>query len=345
MSWLFSQVLVEEFSGDISWDGEPSALWNGTPTQHPSWCSDRTTAACRLSRSGMTFKPLMDDLGEAVLMLFLEAFPARTSAQPEKEQGSMASGAVCGSTWQELLVRFDRDSSSWKTAHCLWDEVLPESSVTLPRWGMTVGGRCWEREMPEHLTSETGSGLWRTPTAGDSHGASDPEKRMAAGQQVHLNDQVRFPTPTCADSWNPSTVKSAEREWTQGNLRGIAAAPVKMWPTPSARDWKDSPGMSKEGVNPDGSVRKRDDPLARRVFADPISHADSANMNMTRNRSASTDAQTVKGKGLKKLGSKDGGQLNPSWVEWLMGWPIGWTGLHALETDRCPTALPWPGES
>jgi len=33
MSWLYSQVLVEEFSGDISWDGEPSALWNGTPTQ------------------------------------------------------------------------------------------------------------------------------------------------------------------------------------------------------------------------------------------------------------------------------------------------------------------------
>lgn len=29
-----------------------------------------------------------------------------------------------------------------------------------------------------------------------------------------------------------------------------------------------------------------------------------------------------------------GGQLNPTWVEWLMGWPIGWTALEPLETDR-----------
>ena len=26
------------------------------------------------------------------------------------------------------------------------------------------------------------------------------------------------------------------------------------------------------------------------------------------------------------------GQLNPTWVEWLMGFPIGWTELNASET-------------
>jgi len=29
-----------------------------------------------------------------------------------------------------------------------------------------------------------------------------------------------------------------------------------------------------------------------------------------------------------------GGQLNPGWVEWLMGWPIGWTDLKPLAMDR-----------
>lgn len=30
----------------------------------------------------------------------------------------------------------------------------------------------------------------------------------------------------------------------------------------------------------------------------------------------------------------DGGHLNPEWVEWLMGWPIGLTDLKPLETAR-----------
>jgi DNA (cytosine-5)-methyltransferase 1 len=29
-----------------------------------------------------------------------------------------------------------------------------------------------------------------------------------------------------------------------------------------------------------------------------------------------------------------GGPLNPEWGEWLMGWPIGWTDLRPLETDK-----------
>jgi hypothetical protein len=29
-----------------------------------------------------------------------------------------------------------------------------------------------------------------------------------------------------------------------------------------------------------------------------------------------------------------GGRLNPNWVEWLMGWPIGWTALEPLATDK-----------
>ena len=29
-----------------------------------------------------------------------------------------------------------------------------------------------------------------------------------------------------------------------------------------------------------------------------------------------------------------GGELNPTWVEWLMGWPLGWTDLKPLATDR-----------
>lgn len=31
---------------------------------------------------------------------------------------------------------------------------------------------------------------------------------------------------------------------------------------------------------------------------------------------------------------RPGGRLNPPWVEWLMGWPMGWTDLQPLETGK-----------
>jgi hypothetical protein len=35
------------------------------------------------------------------------------------------------------------------------------------------------------------------------------------------------------------------------------------------------------------------------------------------------------------LATHAGGKLNPTWVEWLMGWPMEWTDLKPLETDKC----------
>jgi hypothetical protein len=38
------------------------------------------------------------------------------------------------------------------------------------------------------------------------------------------------------------------------------------------------------------------------------------------------------------------GQLNPTWVEWLMGWPLGWTDLKPLATDKCHFVPQQPGD-
>lgn len=45
------------------------------------------------------------------------------------------------------------------------------------------------------------------------------------------------------------------------------------------------------------------------------------------------------------LATHAGGKLNPMWVEWLMGWLLGWTDLKPLETDKSHSAPPQLGKS
>jgi hypothetical protein len=47
----------------------------------------------------------------------------------------------------------------------------------------------------------------------------------------------------------------------------------------------------------------------------------------------------------KPLNAEVGGSLNPMWVEWLMGWPLGWTDLKPLEMDKFQQWLHSHGES
>jgi len=256
MSWLFSRALVEAYSEATSSDGARSALLSGSPTPQAFLPPDRMTAFSRPSRFGMTFKPLTDDLGAAVLTWCQEASRARTSASPARERASTEPAAECGPTWRGSLARFDPATSSWRTAQPSLLEDLGESSVIWPRSGMTVAGLCWELAMLVPRISGTGSGLWPTPT-------------------VCGNYNRKGASPTSGD--------------------GLATAVLKC-ATPTAKDWR-------SGKASDATMERNSRPLSEQI----------------------------------------GGSLNPTWVEWLMGWPLGWTDLKPSATDKCPSALPLPG--
>lgn len=268
MSWLFSQALVEASSAATCLDGEPSAPLSGSPTQLAYLPPDRMTAFSRPSRSGMTFRPLTDDLGAAVLTWCLEASRARTSAWPAKAQELTGNDQACGATWRGSLARFDPATSSWRTAQPSLLEDLGESSVIWPRSGMTAGGQCWELPMSGHRISGTGSGLsetWPTPRACSAMAANITPEAIAKAED-------RFP-----------------------NLETVVAR--RMWPTPNAGNEKWG-GTMQEWGGSQNWVRKEMPELAS-------------------------------------------GALNPTWVEWLMGWPLGWTDLKPLATDRFP-CVPQP---
>jgi hypothetical protein len=317
MSWLFSQALVAEYSQATCWDGAPSAPSSGSPTPLAYLPPDKTTAFSRLSRSGMTFKPLTEDLGKAVLTWYLEDSRARTSALPAKAPESTGPAVECGDTWRGSLAKFDLATSSWRTAQPSLLEDLGESSVTWPRSGMTAGGLCWELPMSGRRISGTGSGLWLgTPTATMSV-RSEPFRRGAAPTPAEF---VKWPTPTASRGRSEGSLMQYRalvdagvmtKEEAEAMCQGSLTPPrMKAWPTPMAADSRGSSGRPVPGkqVQLVDAVRRVATPTARDWKSGKASQA-----TMERNS--------------RPLSKQIGGSLNPTWVEWLMGWPIGWTDL------------------
>lgn len=92
------------------------------------------------------------------------------------------------------------------------------------------------------------------------------------------------------------------------------------WVSPSARDWKDTPGMKTVAKNPDGSVRNRVDQLPRQAaMAGPAR--------------LTASGQMLTG---SSVGMENGGQLNPAHSRWLMGLPIEWDDCAVTAMQSMP---------
>lgn len=133
-----------------------------------------------------------------------------------------------------------------------------------------------------------------TPMAG----SPATETYNAAGNNDYSRKIVELAstaTPTAEDSQCTGGHRGCH-----DTLSAQAKASLVSVSSPSARDWKDSPGMSETGVDPDGSTRTRLDQLPRQA-------------------QLAASGPTATG-GTAETASI--GQLNPEYSRWLMGLPI-----------------------
>lgn len=220
MSWLCSRALVEVFSEATCSAGAQSALLSGSPTPRAFLPPDKMTAFSRPSRFGMTFGPLMDDLGAELLTWFLADSRAKRSAPPPEALTTRKTfGRKCGESWQMSLPGVSLPRTLRKGQ-------LTTPQTTLNRWVTKPSRYAYPRETWVLTTFGLGIGYLHTPTATGNYCA--PSMQKHAGCREYL-----------------------------------------------------------------------------RVF----------------------------------------GSVTPASHEYLMGWPIGWTALEPLETDRSPSAQPLLGES
>lgn len=197
-----------------------------------------------------------------------------------------------------------------------------------------------------------------------------PQERLiyrlrASVRRTSDNDCGSWPTPNAGPlndtdtNWQERRRECKERHQ-NGNGFGInlgmAAQLASSWTTPTARDWKDSPGMSTEATNPDGSRRSRTDLLPRQAhlatWATPTVEA--SQCAGAHNGKAATPAQ----KGYNAAGNTDSsrrtvelsgqtatgstaptgsiGQLNPEHPRWLMGYPKEFCESAVTAMQSCP---------
>jgi hypothetical protein len=232
------------------------------------------TGFSRLSRFGMTYKPLTGNLGEKLLMSYLEDFHAKTSQPQEKVLESTENLLECGEKWHGSFTKYSPDTFSWKTHQCSLLGDLEEFSETWPQWGLMRNGECWERQTLVPTTKETEYGLseqmWPTPCATDYKGS---------GKTGALRDRLDY---------------AAER--------GATKSKTYTWPTPRTKGMCGGSGAWAQ-------------------------------------LKANTTIEEA-----RLMGAGNGGQLNPTWVEWLMGWPLGWTDLKPLAMDKSLSAPPQHGD-
>ena len=137
-------------------------------------------------------------------------------------------------------------------------------------------------------------------------------------------DVPYWPTPTARDSKCANSMEHLTRNGKKNHTDQLANA-VKLWPTPSATD------CGRTAINPiltsNGTIRHRN-----KAGGQSYARLDAVAAMFPTPTARCGQSPCKHGEGGPDLSTSVGGQLNPAWVEWLMGFPPGWTDLSALET-------------
>ena len=250
------------------------------------------------SRSLTTLEPSQQiDLEE--LISSAEGSPVNRGPLPGSSEAQKMT-VTSGRSWLPLLKSYGLNGSLAK----MCEDLLTN------RWVSSAAFLTWKASgiKPSHLlfqlapsmprTDATGSGLWRTPNAGDGERGTYAtkeamENRLERGSQLSLPNQVKhphlWPTPRSCSAMAAENIQNRANDKFP-NLESVVAR--AMWPTPTTRDHKG-------GRKPD--------------TLEASGRGETNSLN---------DAVTIR---------DQHGALNPEWVEWLQGFPLGWTNLTSDE--------------
>lgn len=158
-----------------------------------------------------------------------------------------------------------------------------------------------------------GSPLLPTPIVGDSRNSRNATAGRKPGGNHHSGTTLSayallFPTPTRRD-WKSGAASPATHA---RNARPLNEY-VRLWPTATARPRTHTPRPVHHGMQLANEVERE----ALRLWPAPSRAVGTGGPGRSPSRTG--------GDNLRTAAASSAGPLNPDWVEWLMGLPIGWT--------------------
>lgn len=242
----------------------------------------------------------------ATLQTELLSITAKTSQSQEKALVLMENAQGFGLSLQESSKKLNLHLYLSKTPQCSEQEGSTKSSPTLTKQGTMRRGLCSELTTLELHTEESECGC--------------------------LEYEETFLTPMCSDARRSlMKAESLKKRWMK-HPKGNLAEQIAMFPTPTVHGNYNRKGASKNSGDGLATYVKK---LSENVmFPTPRTKGLCGGSGSFKMMQELKELGVVTEEERKTMTAGNGGALSPDWTEWLMGWPIGWTDLQPLETDR-----------
>jgi hypothetical protein len=255
----------------------------------------------------------------------------KTMVSFDLSQYGVTSKHLTESRGEELLMSFLAGFHAKTSAQLEKEQELPEKEVG--------SGWKWRESSVKY---DPAMRLWKTRQClllEDSEWFSETWPRWGTlrdGECWELPMSARPIFERGSGLWRTPTAEDcADREFAR-NSRGEPklSAQVKLFPTPTASAYGSCQGGS----------AGRDGQPNRPSFPTPRTKSKSGG-GIGLDGGTGSREKIIANLGEKACKELTGGSLNPTWVEWLMGWPLGWTDLQPWVTDKCHSVPPWHGNA
>ncbi len=290
---------------------EQSAWSRGKPSRSRNWYQQCKRAIWLQRLFGAMPEPSMAAHGVVQLTASLVASRASLIVSPDASK-ARTTNATSGLTLAGSSSSRAHGSSSLKTSPACSRRGLTKSlaqsgfAETFTSLASRWREDCSRRQKLARRTRESASLslAWPTPTANDWKGSGPTLERkdgQMRGDRLDYATEQLWATPCARDHMPAHSVEYIEAKRAEGHGMKILPDQVSQWSTPSVADVQGG-RKSRSG--------DRDSELLMNGQADQLcSHLDPTTSTVG------------------EAHSRPRRSLNPHFVEWLMGWPPGWTLL------------------